>query len=115
MADLFSATAPLLIRYPDGSVHVMVHRFPHAEGLLYFRTFWDRLPPAEGIVLARGEVRGEGPWKIGDAVVTLLGCQGSHPEQAAEYAEWQFHLAQQNEPYPDDEELIRLAGEWFQR
>ena len=114
MADLFSVTAPLLIRYRDGSAHVMVHRFRHPQGLVYFRPFWERLPPAEGIVLAAGEIRGDGPWKVGDAVVTLLGCHGSHPEYAAEYADWQSHLAQCREDYPENDQLAELARERLQ-
>lgn len=111
MADLFSVTAPLLIRYPDGTAHVMVHRLRHPQGLVYFRSFWDRMPPAEGIVLAAGEIRGGGPWKVGDAVVTLLGCHGSHPEHAAEYADWQLHLAECHDDYPGSEQLATLARE----
>ncbi|HYQ70352.1 MAG TPA: hypothetical protein VET88_00335 [Gammaproteobacteria bacterium] len=111
MADLFSVTAPLLIRYPDATLHVMVHRLRHPQGLVYFRTFWDRMPPAEGIVLVAGEIRGDGPWKVGDAVVTLLGCHGSHPAQAAEYADWQLHLAQSPDAYPGNEQLLALARE----
>ena len=111
MADLFSLTAPLLIRYADGSLDVMVERLPHAEGLVYFRPFWDSLPLREGIRLATGEVRGEGPWKVGDAVVTVLGCQGTHPQQAAEFAEWQMYREQQFAHYPDADALRRLAVE----
>lgn len=111
MADLFSVTAPLLIRYPDASAHVMVHRFRHPQGLVYFRPFWDRMPAAEGIVLAAGEIRGDGPWKVGAAVVTLLGCHGSHPEHAAAYADWQLHLAQCRDDYPESEQLAALARE----
>lgn len=111
MADLFSVTAPLLIRYPDASAHVMVHCFRHPQGLVYFRPFWERMPATEGIVLAAGEIRGDGPWKVGTAVVTLLGCHGSHPEHAAEYADWQLHLAQCRNDYPDSEQLAALARE----
>jgi len=114
MADLFSVTAPLLIRYPDGTAHVMAHCLPHPRGLVYFRTFWDRLSPAEGIVLVAGEICGDGPWKVGNAVVTLLGCHGSHPEYAAEYADWQFHLAQCLDDYPDSGRLTVLAREHLQ-
>jgi hypothetical protein len=76
MADLFSVTAPLLIRYPDTTVHVMVHCLRHPRGLVYFRPFWNRMPAAEGIVLATGEIRGDGPWKVGAAVVTGSGAVG---------------------------------------
>lgn len=111
MADLFSITAPLLIRYPDGTRHVMVAQFPHPDGLLYFRTFWDRLPRHQGVLLARGELRGSGPWKVGEAVVTVLGCHGSNPDEAAEFSAWQFHLEQLGGEYPGREQLQRIAHE----
>mgnify|MGYP005858420929 CR=1 FL=1 len=93
MAELLEVTAPLLIRQPDGTRHIMAERFAHPEGILYFEPFWHlHRPAARAIHLACGEVRGEGPWKIGEAVVTVLGCQGSDPEMAGLYAEWQAFL-----------------------
>jgi hypothetical protein len=80
MADLFTLTAPLLIRYPDNTRHVMVGCFRHPEGIVYFRPFWDQLPDREGTPLATGEFKGEGPWKVGSAVISLLGCQGTNPD-----------------------------------
>jgi hypothetical protein len=109
MADLFSLTAPLLIRYPDGTRHVMVERFVHPQGLLYCRTFWDRMPLAQGMLLVEGEVRGDGPWKVGDAVVSVLGCHGSSPSEAAEYADWEIHRDQSGASYPDREQIAALA------
>jgi hypothetical protein len=113
MADLFSVTAPLLIRFPDGRSEVMVERFACPGGLVYFRTFRDRGEPADAIRRVEGEVRGEGPWKIGAAVITVLGCHGSNPEQAAEFADWQLHREQLGDAYPGREvlrELARRAG-----
>jgi hypothetical protein len=89
----------------------MVACFRHPQGVLYFRPFWDQLPLAEGVPLACGDVRGEGPWKIGDAVVTVLGCQGAHPQQAEEFADWKYHLEQQGIRYPTREELLVIAVE----
>ena len=66
----------------------MVACFQHPDGILYFRPFWDQLHDGEGIQIVTGEIKGEGPWKVGDAVVTVLGCQGTNPEQAAEFADW---------------------------
>ena len=109
MADLFSITAPLLIRYPDVTRHVMLERFPHPEGLVYFRTFWDQLPLQQGVQLVRGELRGSGPWKVGAAVITVLGCHGTNPEEAAEYAAWQFHLEQLGDGYPGRDQLAQIA------
>lgn len=111
MADLFSVTAPLLIRFPDASRDVMVDCLPHAGGLVYFRPFWDRMPLAEGVRFVAGEVRGEGPWKVGDSVVTVLGCRGTDPEQAAEYAEWQLYREQIGDNYPDEDALLQFARE----
>ena len=111
MADLFSLTPPLLIRYPDNTRHIMVACFRHPEGVLYFRPFWDQLPGTEGICIATGIVKGEGPWKVGDAVVTLLGCQGTHPEQASELADWKFQLEQHGQSYPTHDEFHTVAIE----
>ena len=109
MADLFTVTAPLLIRFPDNSRDVMVDCLRHEKGLVYFRPFWDRMPPAEGVRLVTGKVRGDGPWKVGDAVVTVLGCQGTDPEHAAEFAEWQMYREQSGVSYPDKSALLQFA------
>ena len=111
MADLFTLTVPLLIRFPDATRHVMVGCFRHPEGIVYVRPFWDQLPAGEGIRLVTGDLKGEGPWKVGDAVVTVLGCQGTHPEQSAEFADWKFHLEQRGEHYPGRDELQAIAQE----
>lgn len=92
MADLFTVTAPLLIRHPAGERRVMAEVFPHPRGLLYFVPFWDRLPLEHAVHLVEGKIRGEGPWKAGECVITLLGCQGAHPEQREEFAAWQCYL-----------------------
>lgn len=110
MADLFAMTVPLLIRFPDGRRDVMVDYLPHAGGMVYFRPFWDRLEHAEGLQFVRGELRGDGPWKVGDAVVTVLGCHGSNPEEAAAFAEWQVYRQQLGAQYPDRPQLQRIAA-----
>jgi len=111
LADLFTLTAPLLIRYPDNTRHVMVGCFRHPDGIVYVRPFWDQLPEGAGVRLVTGNIKGEGPWKVGDAVVTVLGCQGTNPEQAAELANWKFHLEQCGERYPMRDELETIARE----
>jgi hypothetical protein len=109
MADLFSVTAPLLIRYPDGCREVMVERLAHPAGLVYFRPFRERQEAAHAVRLVEGEVRGDGPWKVGAAVVTVLGCHGSDPAAAAEYVGWQQQRAQFPDDYPDREALRAIA------
>ena len=89
----------------------MVACFQHPDGILYFRPFWDQLHDGEGVQTVTGEIKGEGPWKVGDAVVTVLGCQGTNPEQAAEFADWKFHFEQRGEQYPTRDELQIIAVE----
>ena len=89
----------------------MVGCFRHPDGIVYVRPFWDQLPEGEGILLVTGDIKGEGPWKVGDAVVTVLGCQGTNPEQAAELADWKFHLEQCGERYPTRDELRTIVRE----
>jgi hypothetical protein len=109
MADLFAVTAPLLIRYPDGYREVKVERLPHPDGLLYFKPFWDKLDPRQGLCVVSGQVRGEGPWKVGDAVVTVLGCHGTDAELATLFADWQAYREQLGTDYPDQDGLIAIA------
>jgi hypothetical protein len=109
LADLFTVTAPLLLRRQSGTLHVMAEVFRHPAGLLYFDLYWDRDPTMAAIHLVTGEVRGDGPWKVGDCVVTLLGCHGSHPEQAAEYAAWQSYVDQHGSTFPSRETVEALA------
>lgn len=112
MAELLQVTAPLLIRHPDGTRHIMVERFAHPEGLLYFEPFWHlHRPAARAIHLARGGIRGEGPWRLGEAVVTVLGCQGSDPGMAGLYAEWQAFLQSGAPGYPAAAAIHALARE----
>lgn len=104
MADVFSVSAPLMIRSPHGGEKVIAELFPCDDGLIFFEIFWDQLPKGEGIYHIRGPIRGEGPWKAGDYVINLLGCQGTHPELAADFSQWQVYretVAQ----YPDTETL----------
>ncbi|UCC56214.1 MAG: hypothetical protein JSU75_00045 [Gammaproteobacteria bacterium] len=111
MADIFTVTAPLLLRLPDTTLCVIAEIFRHPQGLLYFDLYWDRQPGAESIHLLDGEIHGEGPWKAGGCVITLLGCHGSHPEQAAEYAAWQSYVAQRGSEFPSRERIEALARE----
>lgn len=100
MADLFSVTAPLLIRRPDGVSAVMAERFPHPQGLLYFDLFWHLGDPTQTIRLIEGEIKGDGPWKIGAAVVRVLGCHGTDAELAADHAQWTLYLNECAAEYP---------------
>ncbi len=100
MADLFSVTAPLLIRLPDGSQHVMAERFAHADGLVFFELFWHLGDPNHTIHFVQGAIKGEGPWKVGAAVVRVLGCHGTDGVLARQFDEWRQYLADHSDAYP---------------
>ncbi|MDV3239900.1 MAG: hypothetical protein LOY58_13735 [Gammaproteobacteria bacterium] len=112
MADLFRVTAPLLIRAPAGERHIMVERFPLAGecGLVYFEPYWHlQRPASRAIHRVVGEIRGDGPWKVGDSVVTVLGCHGTDPELANAFSEWQAYLQAGAPGYPDRSAILALA------
>lgn len=100
MADLFSITAPLLIRLPDGAQHVMAERFPHPNGLVFFELFWNLRDPNETVHRVEGPLKGDGPWKVGDAVVRVLGCHGTDGVLARQFDQWRAYLTEHADTYP---------------
>jgi len=112
MADLFSVTAPLAIRFKDGRRQIMIERMPYRDGILFLQPFWTETGVETALCFVAGPVRGDGPWKVGDAVVTVLGCQGTDPELAAEFAAWQGYREQLGGNYPQPEEIGRLMQEY---
>ncbi len=110
MADLFSVTAPLYVKRDDGREHVMAERFKHPDGVLFFDLFWHMHTPAnKAIHLLTGEIKGEGPWRIGDAVINVLGCQHTNPDMATAYSEWQTYLENGAPDYPEITAIENLA------
>lgn len=97
----------MTIRYPDGTRHLIIEKFAHPEGLLYFEPFWHQA--AGGVHLARGPVSGDGPWKVGDAVVTVTGCRGADPDMALQLATWQEYLTQCDGDYVERARLLETA------
>jgi len=111
MADLFSVTAPLAIRFADGTKQIMIERLAYRDGLLFLPPFWVEKPIAETLRFVAGPIKGEGPWKVGDAVVTVLGCHGTDPDLANEFACWQGYLEQGADAYPPRVYIERLVRE----
>jgi hypothetical protein len=109
MTDLFTVTAPLVIRLPSGEKRLMAECFPHPRGLLYFQPFWREQGRPPAIHLAEGEIRGEGPWKVGEAVITVLSC--ADPELGMEWNVWQQALCEPVTPYSDRESVLAAARE----
>ena len=109
MADLFSVTAPLLIRLPTGDMHVLAERFAHPRGLVYFDLFWHLRNPHIGVHVVEGIIKGDGPWKIGDASVRVLGCHGTDGALARRFDEWRTFLTEHPESYPARPEIEAIA------
>ncbi|HIE55712.1 MAG TPA: hypothetical protein EYP90_11120, partial [Chromatiaceae bacterium] len=79
MAELDTITAPLVIRFRDNREKVVARAFPHPRGVLYLDLFWHLKKPREAAHLLEGELRGVGPWRIGNAVIRILGCANTDP------------------------------------
>jgi hypothetical protein len=114
MADLFSVTAPLAIRFPGGDKRIMIERLAHENGVLFLPPFWMNRPVQDVLCFVPGPVKGEGPWKVGDAVVQVLGCHGTDPDLAGEFARWQTHLEQIGN-YPERAAIEQLMEQNAER
>ncbi|HCU54512.1 MAG TPA: hypothetical protein DIC36_09650 [Gammaproteobacteria bacterium] len=101
MADLFTVTAPLLIRRPDGRQHVAAEIFRHPHGVVYFELFWNLRDPEQSVHVVTGTFKGDGPWKIGDTVIRVLGCHGTDGDLARQFDEWRMYRAQHTDTYPE--------------
>ena len=109
MADLFSMTTPLMIRNPEGKQEMIAEIFPHPEGLVYFEAYWHLGQPEETIHFIQGNVVGEGPWKIDDYVINVLGCHGTDAELAMAYEQWQTYLQTAVNDYPPPPLVAAIA------
>ncbi len=111
MADLFSMKSPLIIRFPDGETRIMAEYFRHPEGIVFFDVFWN-LQPEQSIHIVKGEHKGEGPWKVGDAVISVLGCHGCDADLATQFSEWQTYLQMCADDYPNEDQIRSIALEY---
>ncbi|MDH5391825.1 MAG: hypothetical protein OEY11_01440 [Gammaproteobacteria bacterium] len=112
MADIFEMKRPLAINYSSGEKAIMVAYYPHKEGLVYLQPFWQQQAQSEQVTLIKGQLKGQGPWRIADAVITLVGCQGTDPELAQWLAEWECHVQAMGEQYYKAEDIRSLAREY---
>ncbi len=104
-------TAPLTLRRPAGEERIMAEHFRHPRGLLYFDLYWHVGDPAETVHVIEGEISGEGPWRVGDCIVKVLGCHGSNPALATAYTRWQQSLEQEGYlPRPLIDAIARRYG-----
>lgn len=113
MAELYTVTVPLRVQCRDGTRRVALVCVPHARGVVMVE------PPAmpgswrQAMRLLEGELKGEGPWKVGECVITVLGCHGTDGQLATEFAQWRQSYEMSGEPLPSREELTGLAAQCF--
>jgi hypothetical protein len=109
MAAIESVTAPLVIRFGDGHEQVIAAGFPHPAGLLYLDLFWHRQTPEQAAHLLHGELRGSGPWRIGDAVIRVLGCHHTDPHLQEQFLPWNRYLETRGDEYPPRRQILEIA------
>lgn len=108
-SNLFTVTAPLMIRAPDGVERVVAELFPHPEGILWFELYWHLGQPDDTMHVVRGEVRGEGPWRVGDHVLNVLGCHGTNAALAMTFEAWREYLLSPGGDYPPPDLVAAIA------
>lgn len=109
MAAIDAITAPLVLRHPDGQEQLIAACFPHPAGLLYLDLYWHLSTPQQAAHLVRGELRGEGPWRVGDVRLRVLGCQHTDPHLQAAWHAWQQYLQHQGDAYPPRAQIVAIA------
>lgn len=109
MAELDCVTAPLVIRFDDASERVVARAFPHPKGVVWLDLFWHQHSPSEAAHLIEGTLSGEGPWRVGNAVIRLLGCGGTDPHLQDQYIPWRDYLNQQSGEYPPEAQIREIA------
>ncbi len=109
MASIDSVTAPLVLRHPDGREQLVAACFSHPAGLLYLDLYWHQSTPKQAAHLIEGDLRGEGPWRVGDARLRVLGCQNTDPHLQADFVDWQHYLQTHDDQYPPRAQIIELA------
>ena len=109
MPAIDQVTAPLVLRHPDGREQLVAACFPHPRGLLYFDLHWHRSTPQQAAHLILGELRGDGPWRVGDARLRVLGCQHTDPHLQDDWLAWQQYLQSNPDAYPPRAQIVEIA------
>jgi len=103
---------PLAVNFADGRKTIMVAYYKHPDGLVYLEPFWEQKAEGQKVAIIKGDLKGEGPWRIGDAVITLVGCQNTDAELAQMLAQWEFHVQSVGSGFYQPEAIRGLAREY---
>ena len=109
MAQIDTVTAPLIIRFSQEEEKVVARAFSHPLGLVYLDLFWHRSTPNKAAHLIQGQLQGEGPWRVGDARIRVLGCASTDPHLQEQYIPWRDYLNQHPEDYPPEKQIREIA------
>lgn len=109
MAQIESVTTPLVIKFSDGNERVVAACFPHPKGLLYLDLFWHHSTPDQAAHLLPGTLSGEGPWRIGDNLIRVLGCHHTDPALQLQYLPWKEYLESHPSDYPERDQIHDIA------
>lgn len=109
MPDLFDMQRPLAVNFSNGDKTIMVAYYRHPEGLVFLEPFWESKAEDQKARLIKGEIKGDGPWRCGNASITLVGCHGTDAELAQLLSEWENHLQQVDPEYYVVDEIRALA------
>lgn len=109
MPAIDTMTAPLVLRAPDGVEKVIACAFTHPKGLLFLDLFWHHSSPDKAAHLIEGNISGEGPWKVGNHVIRVLGCHGTDPHLQPQFLPWQEYLENQVNEYPPHQQIIEIV------
>lgn len=108
MLAIETITSPLAILFDEGKKQLAAACFEHQLGLLYLDPFWHLKSPADAAHLIKGTLKGEGPWRISNATIRVLGCRNTDPELQVEFNNWNEYL--ENSPdYPPQEQIFEIA------
>ena len=110
MPAIEEITAPLIILFDDGEKKLAAACFKHELGLLYLDPFWHLAKPTEAAHIIKGNIKGDGPWRIDNATIRILGCHNTDPEIQLqhEHQEWKDYLSQTSD-YPSRSQILDIA------
>ncbi|HYA37207.1 MAG TPA: hypothetical protein VEI74_02885 [Candidatus Methylomirabilis sp.] len=81
----------------------------HPRGLLHFDLYWHLDDPERTPHVVAGPITGAGPWRVGNAVVQVLGCQGIDHVLASTYEDWRHNLERNPDGYPPRPPILAIA------
>lgn len=109
MPAIDTVTTPLVLRQAGGDERLVAACFTHPLGLLYLDLYWHLSGPDQAAHLIRGEISGDGPWRVGENRLRLPGCHNTDPHLADTLSAWRDYLQQHADAYPPRAQILDIA------